>query len=206
MVTLSRPLLDKARSTRASTTSLGSSNVPITTHICSAGTSLNSPPVYSSTRSPGSTGWPRRRQSTAIAANPDRLGQDAVVRMVGTSSSAGSRTIRTKATENFEERRLRTLQVFYRRHVDRVIGNGYLVEPLTLRNWWRPRSTAVLTRAKSYGATRGEPTHGCSGSRLGWSPTGMAKQLRNQRRQPNSSAGEIPTANDIESLEEQIDA
>jgi RNA polymerase sigma factor (sigma-70 family) len=99
-------------------------------------------------------------------------------------------------------------EVFYRRHVDRVVGFAArrLREPADVADLVAGTFVAVLTSARSYDPARGEPTAWL----LGISARLIAGESRRRERESAKvqrfAARELMDPSDLERLEERIDA
>jgi RNA polymerase sigma-70 factor (ECF subfamily) len=95
-------------------------------------------------------------------------------------------------------------EIFYRRHVDRVIGftARRVRDPADVADLVASTFLTVLTAARSYDESRGEPAAWLLGitARLIAGPAGA------RRRQPRRDRRAAIDASDIERLEERIDA
>jgi RNA polymerase sigma factor (sigma-70 family) len=99
-------------------------------------------------------------------------------------------------------------QVFYRRHVDQVIGftARRVREPADVADVVAATFLAVLTGAKSYDSDRGEPTAWLLGITARLIANGRHQAGRESATTAKLVGNRYLDADDIECLEEQIDA
>jgi RNA polymerase sigma factor (sigma-70 family) len=99
-------------------------------------------------------------------------------------------------------------EVFYRRHVDRVIGftARRVREPADVADLTAATFVAVLTSAPSYDPQRGAPTAWLLGITARLIANGQRRQVRELSATSRIAGRRLLDADDIERLEERIDA
>jgi RNA polymerase sigma factor (sigma-70 family) len=99
-------------------------------------------------------------------------------------------------------------EVFYRRHVDRVIGftARRVREPAEVADLTAATFLTVLTSARTYDPERGEPTAWLLGITSRLIANGQRRQQRESAAAARIAGRRLLDADDIERLEERIDA